>query len=75
MARLTAAARKKLPKSTFAGPNRSFPIPDRSHAIAAKRLVGHAPASARPGIIARANKMLGKSKSKKGGGSGRGLQP
>lgn len=42
MARLSAAARKKLPTKTFAGPNRSFPIPDKAHAIAAERLVGRA---------------------------------
>ena len=35
MARLTAKARSKLPKSTFAGPNRSFPLPDKAHARAA----------------------------------------
>ena len=32
MAKLSAAARKKLPASTFAGPDRSFPMPDKSHA-------------------------------------------
>lgn len=42
MAKLSAAARKKLPAKTFAGPNRSFPIPDKAHAIAAERLVGRA---------------------------------
>lgn len=42
MARLTSAQRKKLPASKFAGPNRSFPIPDKAHAIAAERLVGRA---------------------------------
>lgn len=35
MARLTAADRRKLPGKTFAGPNRSFPIPDKAHARAA----------------------------------------
>ena len=35
MARLTARARNKLPAKTFAGPGRSFPIPDKSHARAA----------------------------------------
>lgn len=42
MARLTAAQRKKLPKKTFAGPGRSFPIPDANHARAALSLVGRA---------------------------------
>ena len=40
MARLTTAARKKLPGSVFAGPGRSFPIEDKAHATAALRLVG-----------------------------------
>lgn len=42
MAVLSAATRKKLPGSTFAGPNRSFPIPDKNHAKAALSLVGRA---------------------------------
>ncbi len=36
MARLTAKARKAIPTSKFAGPSRSYPIPDRSHAINAE---------------------------------------
>jgi hypothetical protein len=40
MARLTAKARSKIPAAQFAGPGRSFPIPDKAHAIAAERLVG-----------------------------------
>ncbi len=36
MAKLTAARRNKLPKANFAGPGRSYPVPDRSHAINAK---------------------------------------
>ena len=36
MAKLTAKARKALPKGDFAGPNRSYPIPDASHAANAK---------------------------------------
>jgi len=40
MARLTAAARNALPDSAFAGPNRSYPVEDKAHAIAAKRLSG-----------------------------------
>ncbi|WP_315731626.1 MULTISPECIES: hypothetical protein [unclassified Bradyrhizobium] len=35
MARLTADDRKKLPAKDFAGPGRSFPIPDKAHARAA----------------------------------------
>jgi hypothetical protein len=36
MAKLTTKQRKSLPASDFAGPGRSYPIPDRSHGIAAK---------------------------------------
>ena len=32
MAKLTAAARKKIPGKDFAGPDRSYPIEDKSHA-------------------------------------------
>jgi hypothetical protein len=32
MAKLTTKARNKLPSKDFAGPDRSYPIPDRSHA-------------------------------------------
>jgi hypothetical protein len=60
MARLTAAQRKKLPSKTFAGPDRSFPIPDANHAHAALALIGNAPPSARAKIKARADAMLGK---------------
>ena len=61
MARLTAAQRKKLPDSTFAGPGRSFPIPDKGHAEAALREINHAPPSARAHIRAVAERKLGKS--------------
>ena len=58
MAKLTAKARKKLPASTFAGPNRSFPIPDKNHARAALAEINHAPASARPTIRRKAEAKL-----------------
>lgn len=69
MAKLTSKQRKALPKSDFAVPSKapgpgSFPIEDKAHAIAAKRLAGKAPASERPAIKAKANKMLGKGKTK-----------
>lgn len=32
MAKLTAAKRKKIPTKSFAGPHRSYPINDASHA-------------------------------------------
>lgn len=58
MARLSAGARRALPAKTFAGPGRSFPIPDKNHARVALALIGHAPASAQPHIRARAEAML-----------------
>ena len=33
MSKLTAKRRNALPASTFAGPDRSYPIPDASHAV------------------------------------------
>ena len=32
MSLLTAAKRKKMPESEFAGPGTSFPVPDKNHA-------------------------------------------
>ena len=62
MSRLTAKQRKVMPSSDFAGPGRSFPIPDKNHARAALGEINHAPASARPKIRAKAERMLGKGK-------------
>ncbi len=70
MAKLNAAARRALPSSTFAGPGRSFPIPDKGHAKAALGLINNAPASARAGIRAKAEAMLNKGKKKTAGGKG-----
>jgi hypothetical protein len=36
MAKLTTKARSALPDSAFAGPGRSYPVQDRSHAANAK---------------------------------------
>jgi hypothetical protein len=58
MSKLTTKARKALPSKTFAGPGRSFPIPDKNHAKAALLLINKAPASARPKIRAKARGML-----------------
>lgn len=65
MARLSMAQRRKLPKSAFAVPSKapgrgSFPIPDRSHAIAAKRELHNAAPANRARILAKANRKLGK---------------
>ena len=60
MAKLTAKARAKIPASQFAGPNRSFPIPDKAHARAAIMLSGNAPAPAE--VKARARAVLKRGK-------------
>lgn len=36
MAKLTAKSRAAIPTSKFAGPDRSYPVPDKSHAANAK---------------------------------------
>lgn len=38
-AKLDSEKRKKLAKSTFCGPDRSFPVPDCAHVTAARRLI------------------------------------
>jgi hypothetical protein len=50
MSVLTAARRNKLPASTFAGPDRSYPIPDKGHARAA---LSRASANAGPALKAK----------------------
>ncbi len=66
MAKLTTRARKALPKSAFAGPDRSYPIEDKAHAANAKARATQAVKAGRmsPGaaakIKARANRKLGK---------------
>jgi hypothetical protein len=39
-AKISTEGLTKLPDSVFCGPNRSFPVPDSAHAVAAKRLIG-----------------------------------
>jgi hypothetical protein len=41
MAKLTAKSRKAIPTEDFAGPDRSYPIEDRSHAANAKARVAN----------------------------------
>lgn len=71
MAKLSSGARKKLPSSSFAGPNRSYPVPDKSHAANAKARATQAVKGGRMSkateakIDAKANRVLGKSKSTK----------
>ncbi len=65
MAKLTAKARKKLPSKDFAGPDRSYPVPDKSHAANAKARAtqmeekGKLSPSAKKKIDAKANRVLG----------------
>jgi len=68
MAKLTTSSRKALPKSEFAGPGKSYPVPDRSHAANAKARAsqqynaGNLSKSAMQKIDAKANKVLKKGK-------------
>jgi hypothetical protein len=70
MAELTTKQRNKLPKSTFGMPSKDgYPMPDRAHAANAKARAsqmlkaGKLSASAKAHIDAKANKILGTSKS------------
>lgn len=60
VARLTAAQRNALPDSAFAGPGRTYPVPDKSHAQFAKAMATrHAPPATKKKIDAKANRVLG----------------
>ena len=64
MSKLTVKARKMLPKSAFAGPDRSYPVQDKSHAANAKARAtqmvksGKLSKSLAVKIKAKANKVL-----------------
>jgi hypothetical protein len=66
MAKLSTTQRSKLHSSDFAGPGRSYPVPDKDHAKAAiidsARGVkaGHITSSERASIVARAKAVLAK---------------
>ena len=66
MSKLTNTNRKKLPDSAFAGPNRSYPVPDEAHAKTAKSRASqafhaHRMNKAEEDVIdAKANKVLEK---------------
>lgn len=66
MAKLTTEDRAALPASTFAGPDRSFPIPDANHAQNALARVSQGQNSGKIGdnlaahIRAKARAKLGK---------------
>ena len=71
MAKLTEAARKKLPKKLFGLPNqRKFPLEDKNHARNAKSRAsemenkGKLTAAEKKKIDAKADKVLGKRKVK-----------
>jgi hypothetical protein len=70
MAKLTAKNRNALPKSDFAGPGRSYPVNDKSHAANAKARAsqmessGKISSAEKAKIYAKANKVLGKGKKK-----------
>lgn len=67
MAKLSTKARSKLPASKFAGPDRSYPVENASHAKNAKARASQAVNAGRMSkgeeakIDAKANKVLGKS--------------
>lgn len=71
MVKLTTKARKALPKSEFAGPDRSFPVNDKAHAANAKARAtqavkaGRMSASERAKIDAKANTILDRSRGSK----------
>ena len=64
--KLTVHVREKLPSKAFAGPNRSYPVEDRAHAINAKARASQAVKAGRMGkseekkIDAKANKKIKK---------------
>jgi hypothetical protein len=68
MAELTTKKRKKLPDSKFAGPDRSYPIPDKSHARNAKARAaqqvkkGHLSKSEERTIDRKADQVINKGK-------------
>lgn len=64
MVKLTSKSRDKLPKEDFAGPDRSYPVNDKSHARNAKARAsemenkGKLSASSKAVIDAKANRIL-----------------
>ena len=72
MAELTTKKRKSLKSSQFAGPDRSYPVPDRAHAANAKARAsqqekkGNLSGSEKARIDAKADRVLRGSSLKKG---------
>ena len=67
MSKLTSKTRDKLPASEFAGPGRSYPVPDKAHAVDAKARASQAVKAGRLSkdqaakIDAKADKVIKKS--------------
>ncbi len=65
MATLTTAQRRRIPTSKFAGPDRSYPVEDRSHAANAKARAkqqlnrGSLSQATYRRIVTKANRVLG----------------
>jgi hypothetical protein len=57
MAKLTTKERNKLPAKSFAGPSRSYPVEDPSHARAA---LSRASANASPSVRAEVERAVAK---------------
>lgn len=76
MAKLDTAERKALPKKDFAGPGRSYPVENKSHAVNAKARAtqmlkkGQLSKAEHGKIIAKANAVLKKSGAKTDDDSG-----
>ena len=69
MAKLTTKERKKLPASDFGGPDRSYPMPDKSHARdATARASANASPAVKARVDAKADRILGKKSMKVAGG-------
>lgn len=66
MGKLDAAERRAIPTKEFAGPDRSYPVNDRDHAVAAKSRAkemlnkGHISQSEYDKICAKADRKLAK---------------
>jgi hypothetical protein len=67
MAKLTTKARKEIPAKDFAGPDRSYPIEDRSHARnALARASGKRPLRRRSRLRSSASSLTSRSAAKRG---------
>lgn len=65
MAKLSTAARNALPDSAFAGPDRSYPMEDKSHAANAKaRASQFGSPAVKKAVAKKASKFFGKSPKK-----------